>query len=150
MIFGVFNRGVFLAYALWAGFALATAVGSLLPRQSPDHFGASLDQFDKAEHLIAYMCLGLTSQLPFRDQRAKLRAGLAMIVFGALLECLQNFVPGRSCDGKDLAANIAGVFLGYSIAGTSEWVLLQARRRMARRFLACVDIGQRRSGETSP
>jgi VanZ family protein len=110
------------AYAVWAGVALATAFLSLTPRRTADHIGASLDRFDKLEHLTAYVALGFVSCLPYRTRTYALWAAGSMIVFGAALECLQVLVPGRSCDATDLLANIAGVVIGYWTARIFMWL----------------------------
>ena len=112
-----------MRYAVWAAVAATTAVASLMPRDDAgQHFGAAFDRFDKLEHLTAYVALGFTSRLPYRDGRRALRSALAMVAFGAVIECLQSFVPGRSCDAWDMVANITGVALGYWSAGRS-WLI---------------------------
>ena len=53
---------------------------------------------------------------------ATLLAGAATFGYGLALEFVQeNFVPGRAFEGKDLAANGAGIGLGLLLAATSAF-----------------------------
>lgn len=108
--------GTQFAYALWFVTGAVVVIASLQPRTSGEHFGAAFDRFDKFEHLAAYIALGLTSKLPYRCRTSGLRAAFAMLVAGALLEYLQSFVPGRTCDARDMLANIAGLTIGHAAA----------------------------------
>lgn len=49
------------------------------------------------------------------------RTGAALLGLGALLEGLQYFVPGRTCDWADLSANTLGVLVGLLPAAWIAW-----------------------------
>jgi VanZ family protein len=44
------------------------------------------------------------------------------VLYGALLEGLQAFVPGRFMSGADLLANTLGVLLGFAGFALTRWV----------------------------
>ena len=85
--------------------ALSLAPGAMLP---PASIG------DKVEHAIAYAVLGLLGAASSNRGAAPVILGLA--AFGAAIEMLQTFSPGRSADVLDLAADIVGAGLGCGAA----------------------------------
>lgn len=101
-----------LAGAVFAIGAIAVALLSLLPQ----HTMPVMDVSDKAQHLIAYLCLALAGGIAVPGWRPMLWVGLGLIVFGAGLECVQAFVPGRFASVGDAAANTLGVALGLTLA----------------------------------
>jgi VanZ family protein len=85
--------------------ALSLAPGTTLP---PTSIG------DKVEHVIAYAVLGLLGAAS--SKRGVTRVILGLAVFGAAIEMLQTFSPGRSPDLLDVVADIGGAGLGCSLA----------------------------------
>lgn len=100
---GLARTAFFAASALVA--ALSLVPGAALP---PTSIG------DKAEHAIAYAVLGLLGAASTEGKVVRVILGLA--AFGAAIELLQAFSPGRSPDLLDVAADIAGAGLGGSLA----------------------------------
>jgi VanZ family protein len=77
---------------------------------------------DKGIHALEYLVLGfLVAHASFRTwpTRGRLRlVGVAFLItagWGILDEIHQAFVPGRSTDVLDLAADLMGAFLGTSL-----------------------------------
>ncbi|HUW69722.1 MAG TPA: VanZ family protein [bacterium] len=84
--------------------------GSSLPQ------GPHIPGFDKLVHSGMFMALALAVCLDFRlvGVRRLLSVLVAVFAFAALTEISQLFVPGRSCDGFDLVADMAGFVVGLS------------------------------------
>ncbi|MFN9971135.1 MAG: VanZ family protein [Phycisphaerae bacterium] len=76
------------------------------------------------QHLVAFCLLSLTVlTLYFRLTRTV--SPVVVVLLGShavLTECLQAFVPGRTCDPNDALANFAGILLSVNIVlrATSE------------------------------
>ncbi len=87
------------------GAAVAITAGSLLPN-------VSIGEYDKAMHWVAYLVLsGLLVLSTMRSRTMVI--GIALIfLLNPVLECLQQFIPGRSVESGDLAANFLGVLSG--------------------------------------
>lgn len=62
--------------------------------------------------LLYGMALGEGSWRRIR-RPALLRTVGALLLLGAILEGLQHWIPGRTCDWADLFANFSGVLLGF-------------------------------------
>lgn len=71
---------------------------------------------DKISHFIAYSVLSLhVGLLTFEVKKQFVVGMLLCLVYGALIEVIQHFVPGRFMSGYDMIANAIGVFLGLII-----------------------------------
>jgi VanZ family protein len=83
---------------------------------------------DKLGHFAIYLVL---SSLPLSfcvDQRGLALVAALTLGLGAALEYAQSFVPGRSFELADLAANGVGTLTGYAIAAM---LMVFAARRAA-------------------
>lgn len=90
--------------------ALITAL-SLLPLRGPQ---IDLPSSDKLNHALAYIVLMLYfGQLVGNDLRRRLWVVVALIGYGALIECLQSVMPPRSAEWADLAADLVGIAIGW-------------------------------------
>ena len=90
--------------------ALITAL-SLLPLRGPQ---IDLPSSDKLNHAFAYIVLMLYfGQLVGNDLRRRLWVVVALIGYGALIECLQSVMPPRSAEWADLAADLVGIAIGW-------------------------------------
>lgn len=69
---------------------------------------------DKTGHVLAYAALGLLGGVASRRGIARLVLGLG--AYGAVLELLQAFSPGRSPEVADAVADITGVCFGAAMA----------------------------------
>jgi VanZ family protein len=90
------------------------SVGSLLPGSSPPIQLLS-HVSDKLLHFLAYVVLGLFPVLWAQSRRTAIAVLLSMVALGLALECGQLFVPGRSFELADWAADGAGVLCGALI-----------------------------------
>ncbi len=99
----------------WGPAALWAAVLFLLSAWSSP--GVSLDSgLDKVVHGGVYMILGLS--LAWGRTRTASGVSVAVlivmgVVYGALVEWYQTFVPGREAELMDGLANAIGVLVGY-------------------------------------
>lgn len=94
---------------LWAGYLLALIAGSLFPVHLPQ----TVEQGDKAMHVLAYALLVLTWPRGWNISQP-IRFGLAAGL-GLLLEIGQGALPtGRFMDPRDALANALGAGLGLS------------------------------------
>lgn len=104
-----------LAWVLWA---LAIAAAMLLPSDNIPQ--SKLFSYDKIGHLGVYMILTLLLLISFVDKEQfienKIKAAIApltiCIVYGSILEFLQQYIPGRASDWYDFLANTSGAVLG--------------------------------------
>ena len=88
---------------------------------------------DKSVHAILYLVLGFLAARALLSERTArvwqlLVLVLALIAFGGLDEVHQRWIPGRTADMRDWAADTGGSVAGV-VAG-----LLRGRRRTARAF----------------
>jgi VanZ family protein len=105
-------------------FALSLVPSAALP---PTTIG------DKAEHVIAYAVLGLLGGAS--AERGVVRIILWLTAFGAVIELLQAFSPGRSPDVFDALADVAGACIGVASA-----TILRRTSRAARNDEASLDV----------
>ena len=113
--FPVTPRIGFYAAAAFVG-ALSLVPGGALPASQLS---------DKVEHLLAYAALGLIGVATARNGSRAACSILGIIAFGAMIEVLQMFSPGRYAEVGDALANSAGALIGGAIA------IVWHRRRIA-------------------
>jgi hypothetical protein len=121
-----FNRHLWVV-GLWCAAILIVVIGELLPGRSPllrwvGSFGVN----DKIEHFTAYLVLAAIPALGF-EPRSGVFAALSMIALGVLLDEAQKFIPGRSFEFADIAANAVGVLTGLGIAWMTRSLLAPSR-----------------------
>jgi VanZ family protein len=73
---------------------------------------------DKLLHALGFGCLVGWWGNVFSTWRARWRAALACLVYGALVEVLQAFTPPRSADALDLLADAIGIGAGLLLLRT--------------------------------
>jgi VanZ family protein len=104
-----------------AGLFTVAAIGvlSLVPGSARPHVAWPWS----LEHAAAYLAAAMLLSLGFLEARTTHRAagpraftiaGL-LATYGAALEALQHFVPGRTASLVDLCANVVGTILGIGI-----------------------------------
>ncbi len=82
-----------------------------------------IEHADKLQHLLAFAALGAVSVLSLPPGRRSVWwAAGGLLAYGAFIEGVQSFLPGRHADAADLLADAAGIALG-------QLVLAQLRRR---------------------
>ena len=120
----LFLHAVRVAHAVLFYPALLVVIwGELMPQPQPELAGQS----DKVLHFIAYFGLSWLAAAALRDRATAMRAGLALILLGGVLEILQGLV-GRDMSVYDEIANTIGVFVGGFAARA---VVESLRRRLA-------------------
>jgi len=134
----------------WTAVALAfgwITVSALWPRTSPPP--VDLGMSDKLQHLLVWLGLGLVSWPAWRVTLRGKDGGLAprraraswcflvLVAYGAAIEGLQSFVPGRSMEALDLVADAVGAAL--ACAGAIAWEV--RRERLASQVHVGMDDG---------
>ena len=125
-----------IATALWAGLTwllltLPPPPAQELPGWAQLPFLAGLPAIDKLGHAALFLVLALLLDRALagsgrRSRRESLTWTLAAVaVWGAATELRQAFVPGRTAEGLDLLADVAGA-LAYAAAA---WLSRGWRRR---------------------
>lgn len=107
-------------YWFWLGVAFCAAILALalMPMSgAPGAPGA-----DKIVHAVAFAGLGGWFGALSTDHRQLTAVGLALLVFGAAIELLQGMVGWRDASLADLAADVAGLVLGFALlrSGTAR------------------------------
>lgn len=118
----------------WRGLlaVLALAVFALAVMPAPPR--AVDTGWDKLNHVSAFLVLTFCGVGAHRRRsgpnrvRVGLRVALGALAFGALIEGVQAFVPGRSSELADLLADAVGILAGGLMAWGSV-ALWRARRR---------------------
>jgi len=73
--------------------------------------------WDKLNHATAFTALTLAGCFGFPgSRRTVMGVLLGLLALGGLIEIVQYFVPGRSCDWLDLAADAVGMACGVAFA----------------------------------
>jgi len=106
----------------WIG-ATTVTVLSLLPQSALPPLP---DINDKIEHASAYLALALVAGPAWPRLADHARTAIALILLGGAIEIAQLWVPGRSAEWGDFAADTIGVVLGVAV------FRLGARRRARR------------------
>ncbi|TQV77599.1 hypothetical protein FKG94_14570 [Exilibacterium tricleocarpae] len=79
--------------------------------------------WDKALHVVCWLVLTLSLQIALAGVRtaAPLRlsaqGAMALLVYSALLDMAQHWVPGRHFSPQDILANAVGIALGLAFIG---------------------------------
>ena len=73
--------------------------------------------WDKALHATAYLIFMLLGSPLCRSRRHLIWLSLFVLVYGALMEVGQYFVPGRDMSAADMVANGVGVLVGVALVG---------------------------------
>ncbi len=86
------------------------------------------DLTDKAAHFVTFLLLAAlwySVLICYFSRQQALRVTLGIVlIFGALTELMQGFVPGRTTDVFDFAANALGTLAGTAAAyWTQQWRL---------------------------
>lgn len=108
--------------------ASATAVLSFLLLTSdplgllgigPDDGGPGVNSLipDTVQHYVSYAIFAvvLVVSLGRSDRRGLVVAGMVAFAHGAMAEWIQRYIPGRTCDARDLVANAFGILSGLAI-----------------------------------
>lgn len=113
--------------ALRIGFIAALAavlVLSLLPPSSlpPVHTG-----WDKADHALAWLALGLLGMVAWPRRKAAVLAGL--VAYGGAVELLQGMTGWRQPEWADLLADVLGLVAAVLVFGGMSAIARRGRRK---------------------
>ncbi len=97
--------------AFWAS-AVFVAYGSLVPGETLPPIASN----DKLLHLLGHGGVAFCGAFAYAGHWRYLL--LALPVFGAGLEVLQQWVPNRGFDWLDMVANVSGIALAFVLALT--------------------------------
>lgn len=81
--------------------------------------------WDKLNHAAAFAVL--TGVGIMRFGQARIRLGLALLAYGALVEILQSFTPTRTAEWLDLLADGVGIAAGLLLMALLEKLVRRCR-----------------------
>lgn len=102
----------------YSGYAMIVVL-SLLPGETRPHTGLG----GEYEHWIAYALVGGAFAAGYSAKRAWLFAGLALTGSAAILELLQNLIPGRTPELAGFLASALGAWFGILLAALRVFFL---------------------------
>jgi VanZ family protein len=100
----------------WRLLLLAAAAGVCWLAFTPHPPPAVQHVWDKAQHIGAFVVLGVCARRGWPGTRGVLAFG-ALLAFGVFIELVQSQIPGRSADVEDVLADGVGALLGLALAG---------------------------------
>lgn len=89
----------------------------------PQSVAPSVDVSDKLAHGAAYALLCLIGLGAYSEKKHSLIVVLGLVAYGAALELLQWFAPGRFPEVMDAIANAAGVIGAYALVVSVKYVV---------------------------
>ena len=111
-----------LLIAQFIAFSICIYYLSSIPK--PLQFLEGFNIWDKALHGFGFFCYSISTLIAFKEifkNKSKNFVILSVIIFFAIFaasdEIHQYFVPGRSCDILDYAADLVGGIFGIFIIG---------------------------------
>jgi VanZ family protein len=97
---------------------------------TPHPGGLSGPHIDKLLHFGAFSALAVSLALGLVPSRRSLwLATASLLAYGALIEVVQAFIPGREASVLDWLADAAGIAAGLGLVAGLRWLTLPARRR---------------------
>lgn len=94
---------------------LLTLVAILFLATTARHLPVVENLNDKLNHLLAFFVLAMQLDFSFPDQKSTYYPKyIALLLYGILLECIQNFLPHRTFSLADVLADGAGIILYLS------------------------------------
>lgn len=104
-------------HSLWLalGYTLVALVVYLSLTSAPVKLEFSIPYEDKLFHALAYFSLMFWFAQLYHDTFQRRVLALIFILLGFLMEILQSMDAIRTAEFADMAANVAGVMLGYFV-----------------------------------
>lgn len=107
----------------YVGYAMIVVL-SLLPAQTRPHTGVG----GEYEHWVAYALVGGAFAAGYTAMRQRLFAGLALTGSAAILELLQNLIPGRTPEFTGFLTSSLGAWFGiFLVALTASFLRGRAK-----------------------
>ena len=101
---------------LWLGVGWALVLLVIYLSLTPAPLEVPIDQGDKVSHVLAYFVVMSWFANLYESPVPRFGFALGFIVLGVALEFVQGWTGYRSLDVADMAANAAGVVLGWILA----------------------------------
>ncbi|WP_314944798.1 VanZ family protein [Bradyrhizobium cosmicum] len=79
------------------------------------------------EHALAFILVGLTFGLAYRQRRLTM-AAVSVILIG-LLELMQFWAPGRHARLEDFLVDAGTACIGFALASAADWAMTRLRTR---------------------
>lgn len=109
---------------LWWLIGAALIVAIVILSLIPDPLDTEIKEGDKLAHLLAYGSLMFWFGMLAATARARFAWAIAFAALGVALEYAQGLTGYRTFDVVDMAANAAGVVIGWGVAVTPAGRLL--------------------------
>ena len=106
---------------LFIGWIIFITLLTLLPGQAIPNISWDFISIDKTVHIVMFSTLVFIGLLGVQyngfklGRLPKLTIMLGAILYGYILELLQSYIPQRSYDFADLAADSVGTLVGYGL-----------------------------------
>jgi hypothetical protein len=116
----IIDKLIKISAQLYLGWALFIALLTLLPGQVIPNFHWDFIAIDKLVHIAMFFVMAFLGAIVFNPThqnklaKASLLSFLLAVSYGIMLEYFQTFIPQRTFDYADLAANIIGTSLGIA------------------------------------
>src|SRR3954467_775448 len=81
------------------------------------------------EHALAFILIGLTFGLAYRQRRPAV-AAVSVILIG-LLELMQFWAPGRHARLEDFLVDAGTTCIGFALAAIADWAMTRFRANSA-------------------
>lgn len=114
-----------LKLAFWLACLVVATLSLLPPKDLPT---IAMDIWDKAQHALGFLILGVLGLLAYQRHPAKVMAGL--VLFGLAIEAAQAATGWRTGDALDWLADMAGLLVAMVLRWTQA--NFNARRDRAR------------------
>jgi VanZ family protein len=82
---------------------------------TPQEYPVVKEISDKANHIIAFYVLSLLVDFSFPENKLGFAKVIALLIYGLLIEVIQNFLPHRTSSLLDLVADGIGI-AGYKFS----------------------------------
>ncbi len=92
---------------------LAIGILSLLPGDLRPHLGPNVP--NQLEHFLAYFAAACALALGYSDRKQILKTALLLMLYAALLETAQTWIPGRTSQVIDFVSSSFGVWIGIGL-----------------------------------
>lgn len=107
---------------LWLALGVAGLIAGLAVALRPSGGGVLFLLGDKVAHAAAFAGFAVWFG-GLVEPRRMWQVALGLLAYGAAVEVFQSLTPYREADSRDLAADIGGILLGWSLcaAGLRHW-----------------------------
>jgi len=107
-------------YGVTITIAFLIFILSVIPGKTVEYMGMGNESYHIKGHFIAYilLCLGL-----YKSTESGKKGFIITMFYGALMEYLQRYIPGRAFEYKDILVNSFGALVGMGIIWKRSLIL---------------------------